>query len=60
MYESPRVDLVDLRLDGVEAEHGHAGLGEGGGERQADVAEADHADPGSGGGQAGGGGVVAG
>ena len=33
-------------LDRVEAEHGDARLGEGHRERQADVAEADHPDPG--------------
>ncbi len=41
------VDLVDLDGIGVEADHTEALFGEGEGERQADVAEADDADDGS-------------
>ena len=41
-----RVDAVDLRLDRVQPEDRDAGLAEGHRERQADVAEPDHPDPG--------------
>ena len=44
MYESPALIWSTFDLDRVEAEHGDAGLGEGHGEGQADVAETDHAD----------------
>ena len=44
MYESPALMLRDARRVGIDAHDGLAGVGEGDGERQADIAGADDGD----------------